>query len=142
MANALKKITTRAKQLQKKHPNSKWVSLVKKAGAEYRAGKLGAAVGARKKKTARKKVTHKRRKISGVTKRARLIKTAKKSHAIEGRALEQLASLGAVKSQAKKIIGSKLAGALMRREMAGTKTAKRKAAKVVGALKRDYKKFC
>jgi hypothetical protein len=44
MANtALKKITTRAKQLQKKHPGSKWTSLIKKAGAEYRSGKLGAA---------------------------------------------------------------------------------------------------
>ncbi len=138
MPNALKKITTRAKQLQKKHPNSKWVSLVKKAGAEYRAGKLGATVGARK-KTHKKKATHKRRKVSGISKRARALKVARKSHAIEGRALD---SLGAVKSQAKKIIGSKLAGALMRREMAGTKTAKRKAAKVVTGLKRDYKKFC
>lgn len=46
--NALKIITDRARQLQKKHPNAKWVSLTKKAGAEYRAGKLN-------KKTATKK---------------------------------------------------------------------------------------
>lgn len=45
MANtALKKIVTRAKQLQKKHPASKWTSLIKKAGAEYRNGSLGSAV--------------------------------------------------------------------------------------------------
>ena len=42
MSNVLKKITARAKQLRKEHPNSKWALLVKKAGAEYRSGKLGA----------------------------------------------------------------------------------------------------
>lgn len=39
--NALKKITTRAKQLQKKHPSTAWKTLVKRAGLEYRQGKLG-----------------------------------------------------------------------------------------------------
>lgn len=51
--NALKKITTRAKQLQKKHPNTKWTSLIKKAGAEYRNGSIG---------TTRKKSTRKPKK--------------------------------------------------------------------------------
>ena len=41
MSNALKVINDRVKQLQKKHPNSKRTVLMKKAGAEYRAGKLG-----------------------------------------------------------------------------------------------------
>lgn len=41
--SVLSKITARAKQLRKKHPNSKWTSLVKKAGQEYRAGKLGSS---------------------------------------------------------------------------------------------------
>jgi len=38
MSNALKKITTRAKQLKRSHPNAKWTSLIKQAGAEYRRG--------------------------------------------------------------------------------------------------------
>lgn len=42
MANQLKKITARAKQLRKKHPNAKWTSLIKQAGKEYRTGKIGA----------------------------------------------------------------------------------------------------
>lgn len=51
MANPLKKITTRAKQLKKTHPGAAWKNLVKQAGREYRAGKLGsAAVSATKKK--------------------------------------------------------------------------------------------
>jgi hypothetical protein len=37
-ANALKKITTRAKQIRKKQPGKSWKSAVKQAGAEYRAG--------------------------------------------------------------------------------------------------------
>jgi len=39
MHNALKKITTRAKQLRKKQPGISWKSAIKKAGAEYRTGK-------------------------------------------------------------------------------------------------------
>lgn len=41
MPSALKKISTRAKQLQKKHPNTKWTSLIKRASKDYRTGKLG-----------------------------------------------------------------------------------------------------
>ena len=41
MSNALKVINNRVKQLQKKYPNSKRTVLMKTAGAEYRAGKLG-----------------------------------------------------------------------------------------------------
>lgn len=48
MSSVLKKITTRAKQLKKKHPNTKWTSLIKQAGRDYRNGKLGAT---RKKKS-------------------------------------------------------------------------------------------
>lgn len=40
LGSALKKITTRAKQLKKKNPGKKWKTLVKQAGAEYRSGKL------------------------------------------------------------------------------------------------------
>ena len=39
MANALKKITTRAKQLRESHPNTEWKLLVKRAAAELRKGK-------------------------------------------------------------------------------------------------------
>jgi len=51
--NALKKITTRAKQIRKKHPGKSWKVAVKDAGREYRAGK-------------KKAPAKKRRKVSGV----------------------------------------------------------------------------
>jgi len=41
MSNALKKITTRAKQIRKLHPGMAWKSAIKKAGVEYRAGTIG-----------------------------------------------------------------------------------------------------
>jgi hypothetical protein len=60
-ANALKKITARAKQIRKKHPGKSWKASVKAAGAEYRAGK---------KSTPRKKASRpahrKARSLSGV----------------------------------------------------------------------------
>jgi hypothetical protein len=60
-ANALKKITTRAKQIRKAHPGTSWKGAVKKAGAEYRAGKKTPA----KKKPGRS--THRKaRSVSGV----------------------------------------------------------------------------
>lgn len=61
MANALKAINTRVKQLQKKHPKTKRTTLQKQAGREWKSGKLsGKSVGAKKKKAApRKKVAKK-----------------------------------------------------------------------------------
>ena len=52
--SALTKITTRAKSLQKKHPNTQWTSLIKKASSELKAeGKIGK--GSKKSKTIRKR---------------------------------------------------------------------------------------
>lgn len=67
-ATALKKITTRAKQIRKKHPGKSWKAAIKQAGAEYRGGKIS---GVRKKRVARKspkKTARKRtaRKVSGM----------------------------------------------------------------------------
>jgi hypothetical protein len=58
MANALKAINKRVKQLQKKHPKSKRTTLQKQAGREWKAGKLKArkkVVGAVKRKPAKRK---------------------------------------------------------------------------------------
>jgi hypothetical protein len=56
----LKKITTRAKALKKKHPGKKWTTLVKQAGKEFRSGKLGKV---RKKRHTRKVHAVKRGKV-------------------------------------------------------------------------------
>ena len=65
MANILKKITTRAKQLYKAHPSSTWHASLKKAAAELRKGKkVGARPESRPKRRVmgvRKPATRRRR---------------------------------------------------------------------------------
>jgi hypothetical protein len=62
MSTALKKINIRVKQLQKKHPGAKRVTLQRQAGAEYRAGKLKPK---RKRAAAPKRKRAKRAKVAG-----------------------------------------------------------------------------
>ena len=53
--STLKKITTRAKQIRKKHPGKSWRNAVKDAGREFRTGKM-----AKKKARPRRKAARKR----------------------------------------------------------------------------------
>src|ERR1700744_6164196 len=68
-ANALKKITTRAKEIVRKAPGTKWANAVKKAGAEYRAGKISGVKkkSARKVSGTKKKISTRKRSIGAVT---------------------------------------------------------------------------
>ncbi len=110
-ANALKKITNRAKEIVRKSPGTKWVNAVKKAGAEYRSGKIS---GVKKK---------------GVTKKARKISGAKKKTATRTRR-----SIGAVtpvtggnlEGQLRHRLKEQLGWCLASRETAKTKTEKNK----------------
>lgn len=70
MSTALSKITTRAKAIAKARPHLKWVSAVKEASAEYRAGKLGAVAKTKKRVSGVKKVIASvpRKRMSGVKK--------------------------------------------------------------------------
>jgi hypothetical protein len=59
-SDTLQKITRRAKQIRKGSKNMDWKTAVKKAGAEYRAGKIGKA-----KKAVKKKPTKYKSKLTG-----------------------------------------------------------------------------
>lgn len=48
--NALTKITDRARSLRRKQPGMSWKNAVKKAGVDYRSGRLGAVTTTKKKK--------------------------------------------------------------------------------------------
>lgn len=65
MPNALKWIHKKAKELQKKHPREKWTSLIKKAGAAYRAGHRAASTVKRHVK--RRTVKVRRRRVSKIS---------------------------------------------------------------------------
>lgn len=61
MANAIKKISARAKVIQRSHKTWTWKKCIKQASADYRAGKLGSgSVAGKKKKATRKKTTRRR----------------------------------------------------------------------------------
>jgi hypothetical protein len=145
-STTLKKITARAKHIRRIHGGT-WKAAVKKAGAEYRAGKLGSV-----KKTARKKI----------------IRRVKKYHAKEGRALRKLsgtlsaggsggvmgvrstfraASIGALSpsqhmAHARKKLEHEIGAAESRKFVAKKKSVKRKIAKRISALKSKFRKLC
>lgn len=52
MSNIIKKISARAKQIRKAHPNKKWTDCIKQASKDLKGGKLGHA--AKKRGTVRK----------------------------------------------------------------------------------------
>lgn len=145
MANALKKITTRARQLQKKHPNTAWKNLIKKAGAEYRSGSLGAV----KKKSARQtgssnrkrdseikaKRPGKRKSASGKTYYERRKNRSDKPGSLTGVSTASL--LSALKGKLVQNLGKQL----LSREMATTKRDKKAFGKKITEIKRDIRKL-
>jgi hypothetical protein len=135
MAGALKKITTRAKQIYAK--GGTWKAAIKKAGAEYR--------GSKKKKPARK------RRVSGTlsagasngvgrVKRRRKVSGIDSSFAT--------AAFSGVKSTAHHIAAAKqtLAGEIgileVKKFKAVKKSDKNKIAKKIAAKKTQYRKLC
>jgi hypothetical protein len=137
-SSALKWITTRAKQIYKK--GGTWKTAIKKAGAEYRSGKKVSG-------------TKKKRKPA---KRRAAVRRVKKLHRAEGKAIKQLrgvrstfaaAALGRVTtsqliSSAKEKIGMEIGRAEVSKFRAAKKSAKKKIAKRIAALKTRFRKLC
>lgn len=125
--NALKTITNRAKQLKKKNPGAKWINLVKKAGAEYRA---------------KHKPKAKPKKVKALRKmRARVGLPA--SSDLMGRVTG-----GATVAQHVAAIKSKLTGQIASLEVqkfkaitTGRKRSVKKIAKKIQAKKREYRRY-
>jgi hypothetical protein len=133
---ALRKINARVKVLAKKHPGKKRVTLQKQAGKEYRAGKLG---GVKRKKVSKKKVHHKkpRHKKIGSSRQVGKDRTDNKRVSI---------TVGSITAaQAKSVIRSRtkdhLATALLQRDLATTKTAKKKISKRITTLRSTLHRF-
>lgn len=150
MSNALKKITTRAKQLQKKHPNTKWVNLVKKAGADYRAGKLGKVGVAAKPK---KKTWQTGSSVKRKDKQRKALAPGKRTSATGHKYTERRknrsdvpgtltgVSAATLTSELKSRIKEKLGKQLVRKELATTKRDRTKLGKEVRATKLQLKRL-
>lgn len=137
MANALQKINKRVKHLQRLHPGKKRVTLQKQAGAEYRAGKLGRV----KKKSVHKKKTHHKKKSAGSH---RVGATNVGTDRVDRKRVSINVG-GITKAQAKSHIVNQtkeqLAWALLQRDTAKNKTARRKLSKRVSALKSELHRY-
>jgi hypothetical protein len=129
--SALKKITTEAKKIFKK--GGSWKAAIKAASAKYRAGKISGPT--RKKKAAPKKKAAKRRAV---------VRKVKSLHRAEGAAIKKLSGVTVAHhiSQAKTKLVNSIASAEARKFTAVKKSAKRKIAKSISALKSKYRKLC
>lgn len=151
--SALKQITTRAKQIRRIHGGT-WKAAIKKAGAEYRAGRVHGV----------------RRKVSGKKKsgRKKAVRRVKRLHAAEGKAIRRLggtlsasasrgimgvrstalaAAIGGLSARqhlahARKKIEHEIGTAEVRKFVAKKKAVKRKIAKRITALKSKFRKLC
>jgi hypothetical protein len=126
MSTALNKITTRAKQLRKKHPHMEWKTAIKKAGVEYRGGKIKSAP--RKKAVHRKTVKRKKHHKNWGTVREH-------ERRVSG------TSISGLHSELKKHYKNKLAKALLERDMATTKRERTKRSKEVTKARSQLKKI-
>lgn len=114
MANVLKRITNRAKQLQKQHPRMQWKDLVRMAAKDIRKKKPAA----KKKSSPRKK--KKFRRVSGIGMQS-------KTHVDKNRNRDVNISIGSVSSimsDAKKILNGRLDRLVLKRYKAKKKTGK------------------
>jgi len=122
MGNALKKITTRAKQIYAK--GGTWRGAIKKAGAEYRGGK-SLTRKKRRSGSKRRKVTR-RRKVAAVWPAA----VASVNGTISGHL-----------SQAKAMIADRIADKERQKFVTKLKRNKRKIQKEITELKKQYRKL-
>jgi hypothetical protein len=130
----LKKLTSEAKRIRAREGGS-WKAAVKKAGAKYRAGKLGRV------KTHHKKPSGKRRK--SIISKARKFHAAEgRAHAKEGRELKSLGSVASHIGHAKSQLKDQIGWAEAMRFAAPKKSTKRKIGKRIAALKAQYRKLC
>jgi len=147
MANHLKKITTRAKQLRKSHPNTSWINCVKKASAEYRSGSIGAA------KPKKKKAYQTGTTTKAIDKRIKAKAPGKRKSATGRKYFERRAnrsdmpgtltgvSSATLTSALKNRLKDQLGKQLVKRETATTKRDRKAAQKLVSDTKSKLRKL-
>ncbi len=139
MSAALKKITTRAKQIRRMHPNKSWAACIKAAGADYRAGKI-AGTSSRSLKTSLKKKKLRLPHGYKVIKRKRVgaIPLTPASAAI----LSGIGTVSSHKKAAANIVKHKLGLLLVRISQEPKISVRKKLNKKAAALKKELKALC
>jgi hypothetical protein len=130
MSNPLKKITARAKQIHRKHPRMKWTAAISQASKELkRSGSIGG--GSSQMSGHKKRAATHRAKPS----RKRTVSSVPKAAGLEG------ASIGSLKSAAKKILKEQLGKKLAQKSLTAGKRAKKKLGKEAAAIRAQIIKF-
>lgn len=155
--NALQKITKRAKQLRRIHPKLSQADAVKKASADYRAGRLGAVPGKKKKPASRQTGTSdkyadirrkakppgKRRSASGSTYTERRKNRSDMPGKLTGTGSSglQRATLGQLQSAARKKLMDQLNNLVVRKYHAKTVRETRQLQREISAIKRKLQQW-
>jgi hypothetical protein len=116
-SNALSKITTRAKQIRKAHPAMAWSAAIKKAGVEYRGGKISGT-------------SKKKKRAVGSTKRKK--SPGRKIGAVPSAGSGE--SMAGLEGQLKRKMNEQLGWLLVQQRTAPTKTARKKLAPKIREL--------
>lgn len=130
-STTLEKITTRAKSIRRGKPGMSWKSAVKKAGLEYRQGRIGKA---KKKRSAPKK---KRKKISG---NGQTTKSRTHTDYNRNKVNISVGSVSAHMGAAKKILLADIGKKEAQKFAASKKSAKKKIQQSITKLKRQFRR--
>lgn len=157
---ALTKITTRAKQIRRGRPSMSWKSAIKQAGADYRAGRLGATlmlepkekIGRGLKVKVYKRRRSKKGRFAGSRRIGAAVPVSKSRHSTADRygplGVQSMvnglngSTVSGMKSALRENAKGKLANALLRKDMAKTKRLKRKITKQISTYRKEVKKYC
>lgn len=130
MANALHKITIRAKKIRKNRPGMKWKTAIKEASADYHAGRIRNKINH---KPAKSHKRHSRKKVSA-------IETKSKVHTDYNKP-EVNISIGGLKRQLRKKLNETLDKKVIRKFRATGKRERRKIQKEITAVKSELRKL-
>ena len=137
---AIVKIGKRAKAIHKAHPKGTYQAALKKASAEYRAGKLG---GVKKKKPAAKKKSAPKKRVSkSLRKRSRLGAASNGSDRFDSKRVNiTVGSISSQEARLKKTLAEKIGWYEAALLSAKTAKGKRNMEKKIRALKVKYRRL-
>lgn len=140
MANAIVKISKRAKQISRANKNKAWKDCIAQASREYKAGKLGAVKKASIRQTGGSNTKRdKRRRAKPPGKR--VSQTGNVYYERRKNRSDKPGSMAGAKAMLKNWHKEMLAAALLKKEMATTKREKRQWSQKAAHLKKELKKF-
>ena len=135
--NLFKKISTRAKAIQRIHKSKTWKACMKQAWAEYRNGKI---TGTRKKKKA---APRRKRRSGSKIRRKKVGSIRKNSDRIDRKRVNvTIGSVASHKSAIKKGLKIRLEKKAGQRELTTRKPTRKKLTREIAKLKKEIRAYC